>query len=150
MERFKNLPKPLRKLVAERLVLGVVTLALGALCHICLRSWLLSLPGFVVGFFLIFSGFRLFLRLASGDYLCLRGVCRETEKAGLGRQARHIVIDVEGKPVRLTVGKKQRHLTVGDAVILYLLPDTPVYEQDGVSRVYSWLALERLPFAEKD
>ncbi len=70
--------------------------------------------------------------------------------ASYGRQTRHIVIDVEGKRVRFTVGKKQKHLTVGDAVILYLLPDTPVYEQDGVSRVYSWLALECLPFAEKD
>ncbi len=150
MERFKNLPEPLRKLVAERLVLGIVILALGTLCHICLRNWPLSLPGFAVGFFLVCNSFRLFLRLASGDYLGLRGVCRETGKAGLGRQARHIVIDLEGKPVRLTVGKKQRHLTVGDAVILYLLPDTPIYEQDGVSRVYSWLALECLPFAEKD
>lgn len=150
MERFKNLSEPLRKLVSERMIFGAVTLALGTLCHICLHSWLLSLPGFVVGLFLIFNSFRLFLRLASGDYLCLRGVCRETEKAGLGRRARHMVIDLEGKPVRLTVGKKQRHLTVGDAVILYLLPDTPIYEQDGVSRVYSWLALECLPFAEKD
>lgn len=144
MERFRNLPELLRKLVSGRLVLGAVTLALGALCHICLRSWLLSLPGFVMGLFLICNSFRLFLRLASGDYLSLSGVCRETERAGLGRQARHIVIDLEGKPVRLTVGKKQKLPAVGDAVILYLLPDTPVYDQDGVSRVYSWLVLKKI------
>lgn len=144
MEGFKNLPEPLRKLVAGRLVLGVVTLALGTLCHICLHSWLLSLPGFAVGFFLVCNSFRLFLRLASGDYLCLSGVCREAEKAGLGRRARHMVIDIEGKRVRFTVGKKQKHLAVGDAVILYLLPDTPIYEQDGISQVYSWLVLKKI------
>lgn len=150
MEIFKNLPKPLKNQVAGRLVFGCVLLMLGVICRIFLQSWLLCLPGFVAGGFLVFSGGKLFFRLASGEYLCLRGVCLEIERAKLGRQIRRIVIDIEGKRVQLAVGKNHKHLTVGDTVALYLLPDTPVYEQDGICRVYNWLALERTPLAEKD
>ena len=150
MGKFKNLPEPLQRLVAGRLVFGCVLLALGSICRIFLQSWLLCLPGFVAGGFLVFSGGKLFLRLTSGDYLCLQGICLEIEKPKLGRQIRHIVMDIEGKRVQLTVGKNQKHLAVGDTVALYLLRDIPVYEQDGICRVYNWLALERAPFAEKD
>mgnify|MGYP007044161833 FL=1 len=98
----------------------------------------------------MFSGSKRFLRLASGDYLCLRGVCLEIEKAKLGRQIRRMMIDIEGKRVQLTVGKNQKHLAAGDTVTLYLLPDIPIYELDGVCRVYKWLALEHTPLGEKD
>lgn len=150
MERFKRLPESLQRLVAGRLVFGCVLLALGFICRIFLQSWLLCLPGFVAGGFLVFSDGKLFFRLASGDYLCLRGVCLEIEKAKLGRQIKHTVIDIEGRRVHLTMGKNQKHLAVGDTVALYLLRDTPVYKQDGICRVYNWLALEHAPFAEKD
>lgn len=150
MERFKNLPEPLQRLIAGRLVFACALLVLGLICRIFLQSWLLCLPGFVAGGFLVFIGSKLFLRLASGDYLCLRGVCLEIEKAKLGRQIRRIVMDIEGKRVQLAVGKNHKHLAEGDTVALYLLPDTPIYEQDGTCRVYNWLALEHAPLAEKD
>lgn len=150
MERFKRLPEPLQKHVAARLIFGCVLLALGFICRIFLQNWFLCLPGFAAGGFLVFSGSKRFLRLASGDYLCLRGVCLEIEKAKLGRQIRRMMIDIEGKRVQLTVGKNQKHLAAGDTVTLYLLPDIPIYELDGVCRVYNWLALEHTPLGEKD
>lgn len=128
--------------MGNRLLLGCVLLVLGLALFLCLRDWLLCLPGFIAGGFLAISGGKLFLRATSGEYLCLQGVCREIEKH------RRILIDVDGKRIQIPVGRKEKHLAVGDTLLLYLLPDTPLYEQDGFYRVFAYIALERL--SEKD
>lgn len=133
-EKFKKLPLALRKQIASRLVLGVVLLVLGMAL---LGNALLCLPGFVAGGVLLVSSVRLFLQASAGDYLCLHGVCVEIEKR------RRILIDVEGKRIQISVGNPIKGLSVDDAVNLYLLPDTPLYEQDGLYRLFTCIALER-------
>ena len=60
----------------------------------------------------MFSGSKLFLRLASGDYLCLRGVCLEIEKAKLGRQSRRMAIDIESKRMALQAKRLEFSVTL--------------------------------------
>ena len=133
-EKFKNLPLALRKEIGSRLVLGFVLLILGMAL---LGNALLCLPGLVAGGVLVVSGTRLFLRAIAGDYLCLHGICVEIEKR------RRILIDAEGKRIQISVGKPIKGLRVDDAVKLYLLPYTPLYEQDGLYHLFTCIALER-------
>ncbi|MEH2933598.1 hypothetical protein [Acutalibacter sp. JLR.KK004] len=133
-EKFKKLPCALRKQIASQVVLGVVLAIFGLILS---QNILLCLPGLMAGGVLLVSGTGLFLRAIASDYLCLHGVCVEIEKH------RRILIDVEGKRIQILVGKPIKGLRVDDAVNLYLLPDTPLYEQDGLYRLSTCIALER-------
>ncbi len=140
-EKFKKLPGVLQKQITSRLALGYVLLALGAALLASLRNILLCLPGFAAGAFLLVNAARLFFRAISGDCLYLHGVCKEIEKR------KRFLLEVEDKRIQIAMGKPIKGLCVGDAVMLTILADTPVYEQDGVYRVFSYIALERI---EKD
>lgn len=137
MDKFRKLPGVLQKQIASRLVLGCVLVVLGT---VLLGNALLWLPGFAAGGVLLVNAGKLFLRAVSGDYLCLHGVCRKIEKR------RCILIDVEGKRIQIALGKTAKDLADGDKVALYILPETPLYEQDGLYCIFNYIAIER----EKD
>lgn len=138
--KFKKLPSPLQKQIVQRIGLGVAMLALFGVIWGTTGTLSLAIPGLVLACYLLGSGGLLFLRCVRGEYLCLTGTVKDVITFGLRRRPKFLLVTTEQGLLQLPPGRKP--FPVGSSVTLYLVTSTPVYEQDGIFKIYTYLALE--------
>ena len=137
--KFKELPSPLQKQIIQRIGLGVAMLALFVIIWAVTGTLGLAVPGLALAGYILGSGGLLFLRCVHGEYLCMTGTVRDVITAGLRKRPKFLLINTEQGLLQLPPGRKL--FPAESSVILYLAANTPVYEQDGIFKIYSYLAL---------
>jgi len=142
MQAFKQMPEPLRKQILLRLGLGTVFLFLLIALLAVTGDMTLWLPCAGLMVFFVAGAFTLFRRVVLGEYLVVRGTCTEAGNTFLKRRAKFIIMDTGEQLVRVSLGQRRKRFTVGMTLNLYLATNAPVYEKDGVLRVFSYLALD--------
>ena len=91
---------------------------------------------------MIVNGGLLFYNGTEGNFISVRGVCRQIETTGIRKRIRNLYIDTEPYILKLPVRQRIRNLDKGDTIIVYLSEKTPVYEQDNGYMICSYYALE--------
>ena len=103
-----------------------------------------AIPLFACCLCLLFYLIRLYFLLAARRYIVIQGICIDVERKLLSkRRLRSISIDTSKGRVNI---RKETKLSIypGDKVLLYLLPNTPIYYQDGCMITTTFLGLDVL------
>lgn len=135
-EKFKKLPKPLRRVIGLRMMVGGAALVLFIIIWILMGDITLAIPFAALGAYLLISGFLLTHR----NFLCITGTVKEIVTTGIRKRPKYLLIETEESIIQLPASRKP--FPVGSSVTLYLASNTPVYEQDGILKIFSYLALE--------
>lgn len=138
--KFKDLPTSLQRQIAQRIGLGVAMLALFGVIWGTTGTLGLAIPGLALSSYLLGSGGLLFLRCVRGEYLCLTGTVKDVITSGLRKRPKFLLIETEQGLLQLPPGRKP--FPAGSSAVLYLAANTPVYEQDSIFKIYTYLALE--------
>ena len=91
---------------------------------------------------MIVNGGLLFYNSTKGNFISVRGVCRQIETIGIRKRARNLYIDTDPYILKLPVRQRIRNLDKGDTIMVYLSEKTPVYEQDNGYMICSYYVLE--------
>lgn len=137
--KFKELPSPLQKQILQRIGLGLAMLALFVIIWASTGTLGLAVPGLALAGYLLGSGGLMYHRCVHGEYLCMTGTVKEVTTSGLIKKPKYLLIDTEQGLIQVPAGRKS--LPAGSTVALYLAASTPVYEEDGLYKIYSYLAL---------
>lgn len=141
-DKFKRLPEALQKQVVLRLAIGAGFFILFLIVQLCMGDIYFSLPCVIFGGVMIVNGGLLLYNSTKGNFISVRGVCRQIETMGIRKRVRNIYIDTEPYILKLPVRQRIRNLDKGDTIIVYLSEKTPVYEQDNGYMICSYYALE--------
>ncbi len=141
-DKFKRLPEVLRRQVVVRFGLGAAALLLSIIVWIITGEVILALPGLVLTAFLLVSGILLGLRCLSDSYIRITGMVTMVELTSMRKKPKSICLAVEGRTVQFPITQRIGNITDGDQLTLYLSPATPIYEQDGTNRIFTYLAIE--------
>ena len=87
-ERFYELPAPLQKQIAIRIVGGAVFLLLFVIILLGFRDFYFSLPCLLLSGFLLINGIRLCYNSFAGNYMCIQGTCEKIETVGLRKRTK--------------------------------------------------------------
>ena len=135
-EKFKNLPEPLRRVIGLRMIVGGASLVLFIIIWAITGNITLAIPFAALGAYLLVSG----LLLTHCNFLCITGTVKEVVTTGIRRRPKYLLLETEEGIIRLPASRKP--FPAGSSITLYLATNTPVYEQDGILKIFSYLALE--------
>ena len=141
-EQFDKLPKTIQNQIIIRIAGGIVFFILFFIILIRFRDKYFYLPCLLFSGFLLVNGGVLFFNCASGNYICVEGVCESIEKFGIRRKIRSISITVDNSRVKIPIRQRMKALSIGDTVIVYVSDKTPVYEYENGYMICSYYALE--------
>lgn len=138
--KLKELPTALQRQIVQRMGLGIAALALFVIIWAATGTLCLAIPGLALACYLLGSGGLLLLRCVRGEYLCLTGTVKDVITSGLRKRPKFLLIETEQGLLQLPPGRKS--FPAGSSVVLNLAVNTPVYELDGIFKIYSYLTLE--------
>lgn len=138
--KFKKLPTALQRQIAQRMGLGIAALELFVIIWAATGTLCLAIPGLALAGYLLGSGGLLFYRCVRGEYIRLTGTVKDVIISGLRKRPKFLLVDTEQGLLQLPPDRKP--FSAGSSVTLYLFTSTSVYEQDGVLKIYAYLALE--------
>ncbi len=139
-------PEPLQRQILQRAGCAALALIIAVALKAAGTGWesflaFLTVPAFFLGLAL-----HLLIRVSSGGYIVLRGVCTDAEKSRFrlirAPWLKTVRMEAEGRKIRIRC-RKDRSLRAGtgDELTLYILKTTPVGSRDGEICVDSYLAL---------
>lgn len=135
-EKFKNLPEPLRRVIGLRMMVGGAALVLFIIIWAITGNITLAIPFAALGAYLLVSG----LLLTQRNFLCITGTVKEVATTGIRKRPKYLLLETEEGIIQLPAYRKP--FPAGSSVTLYLATSTPIYEQDGIFKIFSYLALE--------
>ena len=138
--KFKELPAALQRRIAQRVGIGIAALALFGIIWAATGTFGLATPGLALAGYLLGSGGLLHYRCVRGEYIRLTGTVQNIITSGLRQRPKSLLIETEQGLLQLPSGRKP--FPAGTSVTIYLASNTPVYEQDGLLKIYTYLALE--------
>ena len=139
---FKRLPEPLQKLIFARLgfsLLFVILLITVMTTELDIYLWL---PCAGMALFFAVTAFTLFRRAVLGDYIVVDGVCTDIEFTTVKKRAKSLLLKTEECTLRVMLHGRARKYTVGSAVRIYIAKNTPLYQQNGIQMLYTYITLE--------
>ena len=135
-EKFKKLPEPLRRVIGLRMVVGGAALVLFIIIWALMGDIVLAIPFSVLAVFALVSGVLLIHR----NFLCITGTVKEMITTGIRKRPKYLLLEIEEGIIQLPANRKS--FPADSSVMLYLAANTPVYEQDGIFKISSYIALE--------
>jgi hypothetical protein len=144
-EQFSSLPDPLRRVLAFRLLVALVSAILCFVCCFFAPGIQLAIPPLIFMVYSLFTGSVLFSDWASGNCICLQGTCSAIEKTLFRRRMAAIYVSLENRIIMLRPSFPVPSVQVGDTVAIYLSRHFPVYERDGVQVISRYYALSVTP-----
>lgn len=117
-ERFYELPAPLQKQIAIRIVGGAVFLLLFVIILLGFRDFYFSLPCLLLSGFLLINGIRLCYNSFAGNYMCIQGTCEKIETGRAPKKNQRDLGSTGGKRSENSYSAKNEVLSIGDTVII--------------------------------
>lgn len=141
--KLREFPSPIQNLILLRIGLCVLSLAAGAGMLALLGRFALVLP-FALGALLLAVGAAHLCHIAAmGRYLILKGTVLKVERTALRRRPRALLLEVDGKALRVVLHNRHRAPADGAAVALYIPDTAPLYEWRGMHQLSTYLALAK-------
>ena len=140
-EQFSSLPDPLRRVLAFRLLVALVSAILCFVCCFFAPGIRLAIPPLISMVYSLFAGSSLFADCKSRKFICLRGTCSTIEKTLFRRRTAAIYVSLEDRIIMVRPTFPVPSVQVGDTVAIYLSRHFPVYERDEVQVILRYYAL---------
>ena len=144
-EQFFSLPSPLQRVLAFRLLAALLSAILLVVYLFFTPGIRLALPPLICMVYSLFVGSSLFSDWASGNYICLQGICSAIEKTLFRRRTAAIYVSLEDRIIMFRPTFPVPSVQVGDTVAIYLSRQFPVYERGGLQVIPRYYALSVTP-----
>ena len=144
-EQFFFLPDTLRRVLAFRLLVSLVSALLCFVCLLFAPAIQLAIPPLISMVYSLFVGSSLFADCKSRKFICLRGTCSATEKTLFRRRTAAVYVSLEARLIMVRPTFPVPSVQVGDTVAIYLSRHFPVYERDGVQVIPRYYAISVTP-----
>ena len=135
-----QIPIPLQIQVLIRLALAVCSLVVGNLLLV-LFSLSIAAPFFLLALVTAASGGHLYWVAVCGHYLVLTGTVLNVERTAILRRPKAILIEAEGKALRVVLRNRHKAPGVGGQISFYVQDSTPIYEWRGMHLLGTYLAV---------
>lgn len=139
MERTQ-IPLPLQTQILIRLALAVCLLIAGNVLLI-LFTVTIAIPFFLLALLTAVSGGYLYQLAVRGRYLILTGIVLNVERTAILRRPKAILIEAEGKALRVVLRSRHKAPSVGGQISFYVQDSTPIYEWRGMHLLGTYLAV---------
>ncbi|MPN64891.1 hypothetical protein SDC9_212669 [bioreactor metagenome] len=141
MKKLHQLPSPIQNQVLLRAGLCGLSLAAGIGMLALLGRIALALPFGLAALLLAANAAHVYTTAARGHYLMIRGTVLKVERTSLRHRPRALLLEVEGKALRVVLHNRHRAPADGAAVTLYIPDTAPLYEWRGLHQLSAYLAL---------
>ena len=132
--KIRTLAVPLQNLLIYRVALAILALGTSLALAIFLHDVHFALPGLI-------SAILLYRLLMQGRYLALRGTVLHVEQTMIRKHTKVIILEAEGKALRIQLRNRHMKVAQGDALALYLADTTKLYPWRGMYQLSGYLAL---------
>ena len=139
--KIRTLPVPLQDLLIYRVALAILALGASLALAVFLHDVHFALPGLILCVTMLVSVSLLYRLLIQGRYLALRGTVLNAEQAMIRKHTKVIILEAEGKALRIQLRNRHMKVAQGDIVALYLADTTKLYPWRGMYQLSSYLAI---------
>ena len=139
--KLRLLPVPLQNLLIYRVALAILALGASLALAIFLHDVHFALPGPILCVTMLVSASLLYQLLIQGRYLALRGTVLNAEQTMIRKHTKVIILEAEGKALRIQLRNQHMKVAQGDIVALYLADTTKLYPWRGMYQLSGYLAL---------
>lgn len=139
---FGALPIPLQRQILVRVGLSAASVAAGAGFLVLLHSAAMAAPCLVAALLAAASAWHIYRQAESGRCLVLKGTVLKTEMSALRHRPKALLLEVDGKALRVVLRGRHKALGAGTTVEVYITDTTPLYDWRGIHQLQSYLALE--------
>lgn len=141
MKQFlKPIPIPLQHQVLKRALMSVSALAAG-IAFFALASWAMAAPFLLASAMLAISAVHIYYAAVEGHCLELKGVVLRVEQTALRRRPKALLLEIDGKAIRLVLHDRCYAPKEGSLVSVFVLDTTPLYPWKELHQLASYLAL---------
>lgn len=139
--KIRTLPVPLQNLLIYRMALAILALGASLALAVFLRDVHFALPGLILCGIMLVSAVLLYRLLMQGRYLALRGTVLNVEQTMIRKHTKVIVLEAEGKALRVQLRNRHMKVAQGDTVAVYLADTTKLYPWRGMYQLSGYLTL---------
>ena len=139
--KLRLLPVPLQNLLIYRVALAILALGASLALAVFLHDVHFALPGLILCVTMLVSASLLYRLLIQGRYLALRGTVLNAEQTMIRKHTKVIILEAEGKALRIQLRNQHMKVAQGDIVALYLADTTKLYPWRGRYQLSSYLAI---------
>ena len=139
--KLRLLPVPLQNLLIYRVALAILALGASLALAVFLHDVHFALPGLILCVTMLVSASLLYRLLIQGRYLALRGTVLNAEQTMIRKHTKVIILEAEGKVLRIQLRNQHMKVAQGDIVALYLADTTKLYPWRGMYQLSSYLAI---------
>lgn len=139
--KIRTLPVPLQNLLIYRVALAILALGTSLALAIFLHDVHFALPGLILCVTMLVSASLLYRLLIQGRYLALHGTVLNAEQTMIRKHTKVIILEAEGKALRIQLRNQHMKVAQGDIVALYLADTTKLYPWRGMYQLSSYLAI---------
>ena len=140
-KEFSTFPEPLQVQMLVRSGLGIAAMVIGLALLFITGKPIVAVPCVLIT--LLLAGNVLYIRHIVGLelYIKLTGTVVEVERSFARQRPKALILEVEGKALRLSLRSRIGTVDTGATVIIYAPESAPLYEWHGMHQLYSYLAL---------
>ena len=143
IKAFKQIPEPLQKQILYRLAYGAAILFVTIVLFFYTLDWFSVLACVIAIIACIISAFSLFRRAVIGDYVEIRGEFLKVILNTVKRRTKAIIILTEdNRKLKVMIKQKLKKINTGSKITIYVAPNIPIYEDNDMNLLYSYLALD--------
>ena len=139
MERTQ-IPLPLQVQILMRLALAICSLIVGNVLLVFFTATIAA-PFFLLALLAAISGCSLYWLVSRGHYLLLIGTVLNVERTAILRRPKAILIEAEGKALRVILRSSHKVPSVGGQILLYVQDSAPICEWRGMHLLRTYLAV---------
>ena len=139
--KLRLLPVPLQNLLIYRVALAILALGASLALAVFLHDVHFALPGLILCVTMLVSASLLYQLLIQGRDLALRGTVLNAEQTMIRKHTKVIILEAEGKALRIQLRNQHMKVAQGDIVALYLADTTKLYPWRGMYQLSSYLAI---------
>ena len=139
--KLRLLPVSLQNLLIYRVALAILALGASLALAVFLHDVHFALPGLILCVTMLVSASLLYQLLIQGRYLALRGTVLNAEQTMIRTHTKVIILEAEGKALRIQLRNQHMKVAQGDIVALYLADTTKLYPWRGMYQLSSYLAI---------
>ena len=141
-EKFKDIPTALRRIITERILIGIAAVIGFIVILISFEDIVLIIPFMGIAVISLVSGIFMLRNCLSGRYVVLSGVCVDIGYTVMRKKESYVCIKAEDIRIKIFIRIRRNKVNVGDTVTIYIPHNAKVYEHNGGKTVCDYYALD--------
>lgn len=142
MKILNELPSAIRKEVVKRFLYGIIALLFFVIVILTSKDILLCIPCAIIALLSFFASGIVIYHYKKGKIISIVGICIEIERKRIRKSITSILLDVDGKAVKIRIKGRKTKINEGDSVQVYILESTKVYNYENKFVISDYYAME--------